>query len=386
MNNLIEQYIQIFKNKFGLYGTDFSDGDYCQISPIVIQNLLFQAVVQQDLTPIPQCILNVLCEKVKTKRKSTVTITYKELFQILKENNYAHSKDFLNALKQLSVFDSGYLTIGVCSSTKEDIFKYFKSEHMPDQRLQTFYHACENDVSGNTFSGNPLLLAKFKNACIFLNFDHIKSVTWKDTLSHQLSHFIQRVVLLNAENIYGNIERANIIDPYTGLNYISEKYLINEKFNELYDTFFKGTSINFNQLMSLFKNTLYLREEHTTIQNILNGFQRMYQFQKSVDKPNYKKLQTNHNAKQYEKQRKQWLSDLITKINNPNYFKSNGSWICDEFNSNQREKLISPWKYQQHFKNAIIILQYIGVKHLLPEFKIDNRLFEHFKTFKFRDN
>ena len=54
--------------------------------------------------------------------------------------------------------------------------------------------------------------------------------------------------------------------------------------------------------------------------------------------------------------------------------------------SNQKEKLISPWKYQQKFKNAVLILQYIGVKYLLPEYDIDNRLIDHFKTFKFRDN
>ena len=53
---------------------------------------------------------------------------------------------------------------------------------------------------------------------------------------------------------------------------------------------------------------------------------------------------------------------------------------------NQKEKLISPWKYQQKFKNAVLILQYIGVKYLLPEYDIDSRLIDHFKTFKFRDN
>ena len=53
---------------------------------------------------------------------------------------------------------------------------------------------------------------------------------------------------------------------------------------------------------------------------------------------------------------------------------------------NQKEKLISPWKYQQKFKNAVLILQYIGVKYLLPEYDIDRRLIDHFKTFKFRDN
>ena len=138
--------------------------------------------------------------------------------------------------------------------------------------------------------------------------------------------------------------------------------------------------------MSLYKNTLYLREEHTTIQNIENGFQRMYEFQKSNDKPNYKKLETNHNTQLYEKQRLTWLNNLLSKINNKNYFRTDGKWVCNEFNSNQKEKLISPWKYQQKFKNAVLILQYIGVKYLLLEYDIDSRLIEHFKTFKFRDN
>ena len=66
-----------------------------------------------------------------------------------------------------------------------------------------------------------------------------------------------------------------------------------KNFNILYKEYFDGTDIKFSELMSLYKNTLYLREEHTTIQNIENGFQRMYEFQKSNDKPNYKNIYVN---------------------------------------------------------------------------------------------
>ena len=389
MKNLIDKYYEIIcKNTkdIGLVGTDFIDGEYCNLSPMLIQNLLFENTVQQDLDPIPTCVLNEICSKVKTKTKNSYIISYKEIFNLLNANGYKEADEFVEILKHLSTFESGYLCIGVCSATFEDFEKYFKSNEMSDKRLELFFSACKNEPSGNTFSGNPLLAAKFKNTCIFLNIDHIKSITWKDTLSHELSHFLQRVIITNKNSTYGHIERANILDPYTGLNYISENPITNKNFNILYKEYFDGTDIKFSELMSLYKNTLYLREEHTTIQNIENGFQRMYEFQKSNDKPNYKKLETNHNTQLYEKQRLTWLNNLLSKINNKNYFRTDGKWVCNEFNSNQKEKLISPWKYQQKFKNAVLILQYIGVKYLLPEYDIDSRLIDHFKTFKFRDN
>lgn len=389
--------MDIFKNTYlnlindynvGLLGTDESNEGYLNISPMLFQNLIFEAVIQQYLYPIPKEILNYICSITRTKFKNSFKISYIKLYELLKNNNYKDVQLFKQTLKILSVFESGYLQIGVCSDTYEDFLQYFKSNEMDDNRLYNFYQSCINDVSGNTFGGNPLLMAKFKNACIFLNINHIKpNSTWKDTLSHELTHFIQRVVSFNNIQTFGKIERNNIKDPITGLQYISTDIKVQNIFNNFFNKLFNNTNLKYSYLASLYKNTLYYREESTTIQNILNGFQRMYEQQNiKNDKPNYKHLETNHNNELYQTQRLDWLNNILSKINDINYFNNDGKWVIDQFMSSPTQKLKSPWKYQQPFKNSIIILQYIGVKYLLPQYNIDKRLKEYFKTFKFRDN
>lgn len=171
------------------------------------------------------------------------------------------------------------------------------------------------------------------------------------------------------------------------MQYISTDIKVQNIFNNFFNKLFNNTNLKYSYLASLYKNTLYYREESTTIQNILNGFQRMYEQQNiKNDKPNYKHLETNHNNELYQTQRLDWLNNILSKINDINYFNNDGKWVIDQFMSSPTQKLKSPWKYQQPFKNSIIILQYIGVKYLLPQYNIDKRLKEYFKTFKFRDN
>ena len=82
-----------------------------------------------------------------------------------------------------------------------------------------------------------------------------------------------------------------------------------------------------------------------------------------------------------------WLHKFLTKINSPDFFKSNiGKVILTQFYEASNDKLTSDFQTQMKYKNSILILQYIGVKLLIPEFQIDERLEKHFKSFKFRDN
>lgn len=375
-------------NSIGLLGTDADDDGYVNISPMLFQNLVFEAVIQQDLYPIPKAVLDFICAKVRTRKKNSIKIAYDELFKVMDSSGYEDAFKFKESLGKLLSFDSGYLQIGVCSDTYEDFAEFFKSPEMNDERLMNFWQSCRNDVSGNTFSGDPLLMAKFKNACIFLNIEHIKAYSsWKDTLSHELTHFIHRVVSFNNVNAFSKIEKANMMNPQTGLQFLSTDVSVDSKFYKMFDELFKDTKMKCSYLASLYKNTLYFREEHTTIQNILNGFQRMYEQQNvKNDKPVYASLETGHDAKKYEEQRLSWLYEMLNSINEKDFFRNDGKWVIDEFLSSPHQKLTSPWKYQQKFKNAIIILQYIGVKTLIPEYRIDERLIQHFKTFKFRDN
>lgn len=385
---LIDRPDESVINSIGLLGTDADDSGYVNISPMLFQNLVFEAVIQQDLYPIPKAVLDFICAKVRTRKKNSIKIAYNELFNVMDSSGYEDAFKFKESLGKLLSFGSGYLQIGVCSDTYEDFVEFFKSPEMNNERLMNFWQSCRNDISGNTFSGNPLLMAKFKNACIFLNIDHIKAYSsWKDTLSHELTHFIHRVVSFSNVNSFSKIEKANMMDPQTGLQFLSTDVTVDSEFYKMFDELFNGTEMKCSYLASLYKNTLYFREEHTTIQNILNGFQRMYEQQNVKDgKLVYAGLETGHDAKRHEEQRLSWLKKTLNSINEKDYFRNDGKWVIDEFLSSPHQKLASPWKYQQKFKNSIVILQYIGVKRLIPEHRIDERLIQHFKTFKFRDN
>lgn len=101
---------------------------------------------------------------------------------------------FKMMLQEYSVYDSGFLTIGVCKPELEAFTRVFKSDVMNETRILNFYEMCKNGVTGLTLSSEPLLFSAMKNVCIWLNIDAIKpNSAWKDTLSHELSHFIQRI-------------------------------------------------------------------------------------------------------------------------------------------------------------------------------------------------
>lgn len=141
-----------------------------------------------------------------------------------------------------------------------------------------------------------------------------------------------------------------------------------------------------NNYVLLYSNmlaqTLTITERKTTIQNILNGFQRMFEQQNYKKKKNfYKNLDQSIDA------RLKWLYEFLIKINSSDFFKSNiGKVILTQFYKSSNDKLTKDFKTQMKYKNSILILQYIGIKIVIPELQIDERLEKHFKTFKFRDN
>lgn len=57
-----------------------------------------------------------------------------------------------------------------------------------------------------------------------------------------------------------------------------------------------------------------------------------------------------------------------------------------QFYESSNDKLTKDFETQMKYKNSILVLQYIGIKILMPELQIDERLEKHFESFKFRDN
>ena len=85
-------------------------------------------------------------------------------------------------------------------------------------------------------------------------------------------------------------------------------------------------------------------------------------------------------------QRLNWLNDILNKINADDFFQTEfGFNIAKEFFSSSYKKLYGTFLEQKQFKEAVLIMQYLGIKNCLKNINIDTRLKEHFKLFKFRD-
>lgn len=353
-------------------------------NPLLLSNIIVEYVNQDDLSVIPKSIHNYICSKINVKKESSFKISYKDLATMLDKDSI-----FKMMLQEYSVYDSGFLTIGVCKPELEAFTRVFKSDVMNETRILNFYEMCKNGVTGLTLSSEPLLFSAMKNVCIWLNIDAIKpNSSWKDTLSHELSHFVQRIsngtdkrlrefdkiLLKNQKN--GTVQYSNAILPANWFDKISDFCI--SKFP------FHSTMMNNYVLLysNMLAQTLTITERKTTIQNILNGFQRMFEQQNYKKKKNfYKNLDQSIDA------RLKWLYEFLIKINSSDFFKSNiGKVILTQFYKSSNDKLTKDFKTQMKYKNSILILQYIGIKIVIPELQIDERLEKHFKTFKFRDN
>ena len=139
-------------------------------NPLLLSNIIVEYVDQDDLNIIPKSIHNYICSKIDVKKESSFKISYKDLTNMLDKNSI-----FKMMLQEYSVYDSGFLTIGVCKPELEAFARVFKSDVMNDSRILNFYEMCKNGVTGLTLSSEPLLFSAMKNVCIWLNIDAIKS-------------------------------------------------------------------------------------------------------------------------------------------------------------------------------------------------------------------
>lgn len=205
MNKFIQQYfLDIFDTQENydpsLLGVESTNNGYCQLSPLILQNLYLEAIDENkfsELAPVPKPLLNVICSKVKTKISNSLTLTYKEIYQLLQTYNYIDLYDFKLALQYLKTFESGFLIIGICNHNLNEFKQVFNNQYITDEYIHRFFNLCKQTDGGDTYSGDPILKAKFKFACIWLNRElMIPNSTWKDTLSHELTHFIHRIVVI----------------------------------------------------------------------------------------------------------------------------------------------------------------------------------------------
>lgn len=336
--------------------------------------LLNEVVEDPELTPVPKNIFIEIIKKLNSEY-SIVKLSYSDLYQKLKQYDYEYFNNFKENLKKYSAYNANlYIILApldvIHSSEENKTIQLMNSKMSSSDTYRLFKEILRNiNASGFTLSEIDMNSAVNKNSFIFLNRDKLKN-KWKDTLEHELTHFIQRIVgfdkslskTYNNDFLYDELNKP-----------IFNKKLINfiESISNCYYLYSDLTKF----LLYIFKNS----EQHTFIKNIINFMQREYEFDKKLYVVNHKKLKISQieslDDNEKIKFRERWISSFLNDLQSEQCL----NWMKDEYlkysKSNESHK----------FKKFLLYVAYYGIKLQLSEYNIDDKIIKHFKKFKFRD-
>jgi hypothetical protein len=136
-----------------------------------------------------------------------------------------------------------------------------------------------------------------------------------------------------------------------------------------------------NNMLEFIHYIVRNKEQDTSIKHILMNFQRYYEFKNKERSYHKNDIETkNINLKQ----RLTWLDNIFNQLDNKDYFLSE-TWENNiNLVKNDFESLNDTDKMDRNFIYAVI--GFLIYEELLPERNVKNKLIDHFKTFKFRDN
>lgn len=336
--------------------------------------LLNEVVEDPELTPVPKNIFIDIARKL-CREYAIVKYSYKDLYQNLKEYDYEYYNEFKENLKKYSATNASLYVI-LCPldlkhpADSNKTIQLMKSSMSEVDTYRLFQEILRNaNASAITLSEINLSSAINKNSFIFLNRDKLRN-KWKDTLEHELTHFIQRIVGFD-KSLSKTFNNEFLYDELN--NPILSQKLI-EFVENISDCPYLYSGLT-RFLLYIFKNT----EQHTFIKNIINFIQREYEYDKDVYEVNHKKLKISQVESLLNdekiKFREKWIKDYLKWLNSDNC----KIWLKDEYvkysKSNESHK----------FKKFLLCIAYYGIKLQLNDYHIDDKIVENFRKFKFRD-
>lgn len=359
---------------------------------IITEDTLYiinEYVKDPELTPVPKEFLNTICSRIKYRRDNITIISMKELYDLLREYEYPYYLEFKQNLGTFTgnlyivlLFDKDYEFIGNKSilqfnSTYQFLFNIIKDENICTQlcteilkakhkEVDAFCSKTDNDLKNNKF---------FQENCLI--YISLKAEFIKDSLEHELTHFVQKTVGIS--NIENEIKKNDKLNTFVNCSKDSANNLMNWlKINITTD------QVKLTRLMKFFSIKFKSNELHQSIKAVLNGFQRMYEYGKFnyINELDFSKKEINKNeSKNNIKFRLNWLNIFIKVINSEDFIKTDLKPIILNlfYEQDQQQYLI---KYRSYF----IILLYFGFKNMFTNVNINNKLIEHFQIFKYKDN
>jgi hypothetical protein len=371
MKKLLTVYNEIINDENTSLPNIFDINDINEIQPkfkwFNIYQIINEYVEDNELTPIPKKLFNKICKDIKTKEFQILTYSYNDIADLLTEYEYEFKNEFKANLVNgnLYIISSKQFTDDFFN--QDEMYVYYSKllKYFSEEEVEYILSIIQRSESGITSTINRFDPIEHKCVFIFINQNKIYKRSWTTTLEHELTHFIQRIVGESA------FKRSKTI-PGNG-------YGIYQNYKDFFDKIFNKQISN--NLLEFIHYIIRNKEQDTSIKHILMNFQRYYEFQnkeRSCHKNDIETKNINLN------QRLTWLNNIFSQLNNKDYFlsetwKNNINLIKNDF-----ESLTDVNKMNRNFIYAMI--GFLIYEELLPERNVKNKLINHFKSFKFRDN
>lgn len=363
MNEFEKLYNKIIEESYGNILKKFpinEDYDTFKIIDEIVQSNL--------LTPVPDALINEIMKNL-FKQGRVMKISYIEIINLISDIDSETAQVLLSCLRRYAYDPSGNLHIILLNpddeeETKNVISKLIKNIDNEEDAYFKIKRLLESrDSNGLTILRENLQFERFKDCVIYLNF---KNKDWKDTLEHELKHFIQRIcsfdkhlpmiMTLNKNNIF---KAQHILTSF-------KKHFKNKEF-----------IIDLNLFLN---NKLSKTEQHQTITSMIKFFIRTYEKSKNTYEINHKRYSISQIENQMPdevklKIRLKWLDEFLSKINNYTVF----DYEQLETYLNTRKRVVT-----EEIQLQLMCLIYLYVKNFLVQYDIDRILKNEFEKFKFR--
>jgi len=346
-----------------------------------IFNIMNEWVESPDLLEFPKELQIELCKHLRKNFDYLYIISYKQIISILQKYDYEYLDDVIDGMKKYDAINKGYLILINANIDISENFENNKTLNFIKQNYNDIYdNALDifSKIYNNKFADGLTIFHRDEYdpentyTCIYINRNSFNN---KDTLEHELTHFIKRVA--KYQNKFPKTYSGLSVDKLNsrsikGIDYISNIFK-NLQFSEqvIYS------------IKELILRTCTDIEEQPIIKSIINNFIRTYEQDNTKHLINHKYKTINQienllNGDELIKFRLNWITAFLEKVNNHQIFKDNKQVIEQYFNQRQSNK-----NYQIEFILKYII--YLVFKYVYPEYDIDNIIKYNFKIFKFRD-
>ena len=199
-----------------------------------IQNVVTEYVNDESSTPINKNFFNYICSCIK-KPTSYVKISFDKILYFVQKDTNEHIDKLLEVLK--NNIDNFLYIFSVDISNETDIndfYKFLIKEFKNDE-----YNFIRSQYNIRNMTSTGLTLAKRKdNLPLYIIINRYENLTWKDTLEHELTHFIQKFIGNNVSlpKVKGiqSLDIDHILNDI--INYIESFHFSNDR--EKYSLYF----------------------------------------------------------------------------------------------------------------------------------------------------